>query len=157
SLRQAISSAPPGETIVVPANTYTLTSQELEIEKSLVIAGAGPGATIISSGGPFRVLDIFGSGHNVTISGVTIRNGREGTAGGVAEGGGLRNEEANVTLQNVVVSGNHADVSGNGIEPSGGIAKGGGIFSNEGSFILENSTVSGNSAASSGANEGSGG
>jgi hypothetical protein len=34
TIRQAISDAPPGETIVVPAGTYTLTSDELTIERA---------------------------------------------------------------------------------------------------------------------------
>ena len=82
SLRQAISDAAPGETIVVPANTYTLSSDELTIEKSLTIAGHGAADTTISSGGPFRVFDVSGPGNSVTISGVTIRNGHEGTPEG---------------------------------------------------------------------------
>lgn len=154
SLRQAISDAAPGETIVVPANTYTLSSDELTIEKSLTIAGHGASDTTVSSGGPFRVFDVSGLGNNVTISGLTIRNGHEGAPKGVAEGAGLRNEKANLTLQNVVVTDNHLDVSGKSSGEDGGIAEGGGIFSNEGSFTLEGSTVSGNSATALGAGGG---
>ena len=51
SLRQAISDAPPGETITVPAGTYTLTSDELTIEKSLTISGNSASDTIVRSGG----------------------------------------------------------------------------------------------------------
>jgi hypothetical protein len=157
SLRQAISDAAPGETIVVPANTYTLSSDELTIEKSITIAGHGAADTTISSGGPFRVLDVSGPGNNVTISGITIRNGHEGAPGGVAEGAGLRNEKANLTLLSVVVTDNHVDVSGNSSGQGGGIAEGGGILSKEGSLTLEGSTVSGNSATAQGAAGGGGG
>ncbi len=157
SLRQAISDAAPGETILVPANTYTLSSDELTIEKSLTIAGHGAADTTISSGGPFRVFDVSGPGNSVTISGVTIRNGHEGTPGGVAEGAGLRNEKANLTLQNVVVTDNHLNVSGTSSGQNGGVAEGGGILSNEGSFTLEGSTVSGNSATALGAGGGGNG
>jgi hypothetical protein len=157
SLRQAISDAAPGETIVVPANIYTLSSDELTIEKSLTIAGHGAADTTISSGGPFRVFDVSGPGNNVTIIGVTIRNGHEGAPGGVAEGAGLRNEKANLTLQNVVVTDNHLDVSGKSSGQNGGVAEGGGILSNEGSFTLEGSTVSGNSATALGAGSGGNG
>jgi hypothetical protein len=157
SLRQAINEAAPGETIVVPANTYTLSSDELTIEKSLTIAGQGATGTTISSGGPFRVFDVSGAGNNVTISGITIRNGHEGSPGGVAEGAGLRNEKANLTLLSVVVTDNHVDVSGNSSGQGGGIAEGGGILSKEGSLTLEGSTVSGNSATARGAGGGGGG
>src|SRR5258708_2598329 len=88
SLRQAIIDAPAGETIVVPPGTYTLTSDELTIEKSLTISGHSSADTIIRSGGAFRVFDIAGAGNSVTISGVTIRDGHEGAPGGVAEGCG---------------------------------------------------------------------
>ena len=157
SLRQAISDAAPGETILVPANTYTLSSDELTIEKSLTIAGHGAADTTVSSGGPFRVFDVSGPGNSVTISGITIRNGHEGAPGGVAEGAGLRNEKANLTLQNVVVTDNHLDVSGKSSGQNGGVAEGGGILSNEGSFTLEGSTVSGNSATALGAGSGGNG
>ena len=42
-LRQAIVDAGPGDGIVVPAGTYTLTTGELAIAKSLTIAGLGGG------------------------------------------------------------------------------------------------------------------
>jgi len=156
SIRQAISDAPPGETIVVPAGTYTLTSDELTIEKSLTISGHASGDTIIRSGGPFRVFDIAGAGNSVTISGVTIRDGHEGEPGGIAEGGGIRNEEANLTLQSVVVTDNHADVNGDS-GGGGGIAEGGGIYNKGGALSLENTTVSGNSATAVGGSGGGGG
>ena len=88
SIRQAIADAPPGETIVVPAGTYTLTSDELTIEKSLTISGHAPADTIIRSGGPFRVFDVGGAGNNITISGVTIRDGSLVDAGRRRGGGG---------------------------------------------------------------------
>src|SRR5215469_2060442 len=86
SIRQAITDAPPGETIVVPAGTYTLTSDELTIEKSLTISGHAAADTVIRSAGPFRVFDIAGAGNNVTISGVTIREGSLSGPSGFLEG-----------------------------------------------------------------------
>ena len=98
----------------MPAGTYTLTSDELTIEKSLTIAGHAAADTIIRAGGAFRVFDIGGAGNNVTISGVTIRDGNLNDPGGVEDGGGVRNEKANLTLQNVVLTNNRIDVSGTG-------------------------------------------
>jgi hypothetical protein len=157
SLRQAISEAAPGETIVVPADTYTLTSDELTIEKSLTISGAGAAGTIIRSGGAFRVLDIAGPGTSVTISGVTVRDGHVGNPGGTAEGGGLRNEQASLTLRNVVVTSNHLEVNGTSAGENGGTAIGGGIMSEGGALTLEDSAVSGNSATALGAGSGGNG
>ena len=157
SIRQAIADAPPGETIVVPAGTYTLTSDELTIEKSLTISGHAPADTIIRSGGPFRVFDVGGAGNNITISGVTIRDGSLVTPGGVEEGAGLRNEEANVTLQNAVVTNNRADVSGTGSGDGGGVAEGGGVYSEDGALVLDGVSVTGNAVLANGAGGGGNG
>src|ERR1700761_3963579 len=54
SLRQAIADAAPGDTIVVPGGTYTLTSGALAIAKSLTISGAGASRTTISNGATDR-------------------------------------------------------------------------------------------------------
>jgi hypothetical protein len=156
TLRQAIADAPPGETIVVPAGTYTLTSDELTVEKSLTIAGHAAADTIIRAGGAFRVLDVGGLGNNITISGVTIRDGNVAEAGGTTEGGGIRNEKANLTLSEVVVTNNRADASGES-GGGGGNAEGGGIASNGGSLTIENSTISSNSAIAAGGSGGGGG
>jgi hypothetical protein len=156
SLREAIAGAPPGETIEVPAGTYTLTSDELTVEKSLTISGHGSADTIIRSGGAFRVFDVGGIGNNVTIRGVTISDGHEGEPGGIAEGGGIRNEEASLTLQSVVVTNNRADVNGES-GGGGGIAEGGGIYSESGALALENTIVSGNAATAVGGSGGGGG
>ena len=48
SLRAAIAVASPGDTIVMPALSVSLTSGQLEINKSLTIAGAGARSTSIS-------------------------------------------------------------------------------------------------------------
>ena len=93
-LRFHINNAAPGDTIVIPPFTITLTggaaedanaSGDLDITKSLTIQGAGEGMTIIDGGGIDRVFDIiFADG--VNISGMTIRNGKEtidGFGGGI--------------------------------------------------------------------------
>jgi hypothetical protein len=76
----------------------------------------------------------------VTISGVTLRNGRPGnrTGGGIFNGGGT------LTLVNSVVSGNSALAGG-------GIVSGGGGITNFATLTLINSTVSGNSTIGQGA------
>jgi hypothetical protein len=155
SLRQAIVDAAPGETIVVPANTYTLTSAELAIAKSLRIAGHGAGDTILRAGGAFRVVNVSGAGNEVTISGVTIRDGAVESPGGVAKGGGVLVKEASVTLEHVVVTNNHVDVDGAAGKP-GGIAGGGGIYS-EGTLELVDSAVTANTASAVGGSGSSGG
>jgi hypothetical protein len=149
SLREAISDASAGETIAVPAGTYTLTSGELVIAKSLTIAGSGAGSTIVRAGGASRVFNVSGSGNEVTISGLTIREGAVEKLDGTAHGGGVFNEDASLTLENVVVRDNHADANGTSGE-FGGIADGGGIYNLGGTVDLRDSTVLANVASAVG-------
>jgi hypothetical protein len=149
SLRELIAHSAPGQTIIVPAGTYTLTQGELMIAKDLTISGHGAGDTVISGGGASRVFEVNGDRAsdriNVTISGVTIRDGVASNPSGFAEGGGVLNLNANLTLQNVVVANNKADASGsNGTR--GGEVFGGGIANVEGTLKLLDSNVISNSA-----------
>jgi hypothetical protein len=127
SLRQAIADAAPGETIVLPAGTYSLTQGELPIGKDLTISGHGPGDTVISGGGSSRVFHVTRGRAvvEVTISGVAIRDGV--VRGGEADGGGVHVQVGTaLTLRDVVVANNLAD---------GSIATGGGISSDEGGAL----------------------
>jgi hypothetical protein len=155
SLRQATEEAPPGETINVPAGTYTLTSESLVIVKGLTIAGSGAGSTIVRAGGQFRVLVAAGE-FDLTISGLTIRDGNEVDAGGIVQGGGILSSGVRLTLRNVVVTGNTANGDG-AAGQNGGIVQGGGLFQAGGSLTLVESTISGNNALARGASEQAGG
>ena len=79
-----------------------------------------------------------GVGHDVTIAGVTVRDGS-----GVTDGAGIYNNEANLSLREVVIADNHASADG---EPGqfGGIANGGGIRSIGGSLRIVDSAIRGN-------------
>ena len=135
SLRGAIAVANSGDTINIPAGTYTLTlDAELSIDKNLTLNGAGSGDTIIqvatsSADATSRVFNI--TGVTVAISGVAVQNGNTGD-----DGDGILNS-GTLTLTNSTVSGNTAS------------NEGGGIF-NYGTLTLTNSTVSGNTASRDG-------
>src|SRR5436190_4264483 len=111
SLRDAIANAAPGETInFASGGTITLTSGELLIDKDLIISGPGADNLLIQrstdSGTPnFRIFDVLSG--NVTISGLTVSNGRADTGGGIYGQGDL-------TLNDCTVSGNFATESGGG-------------------------------------------
>ena len=158
SLREAIAAASSGDTVVVPAGTYTLTlGIELTIDKSLTVDGAGADKTIIQAATEPRVADsrVFkvNSG-TVTISGVSVRHGKTSAkAAGISNFGTL-------TLTNSTVSNNTghegAGIYNNGTltvtestvsdnEAVGGGSRGGGIY-NAGTLTLSGSTVSSNSA-----------
>jgi hypothetical protein len=145
SLRQAIADAAPGETITVPAGGYTLSSAELLIAKSLTLAGAGAASTTIQAAGTFRVIKVTGSGTDVTISGVKIRNGHQ--EGNPALGGGVLDEGAKLTLKEARVVENVASSPGaNGFARGGGVAVTGG-----GALTLVEADLSGNTATAAAA------
>src|SRR6478672_11491327 len=144
SLRESVATAPPGETIVLPAGTYTLTSGPLSIkEKSVTIAGHTAADTIIRAGGAFRVIEILGPA-DVALSGVTIRDGN--ISAGAGEGVGILSVLADLTLRNSVVTNNTASLNGAPGSP-GGVAEGVGILFVTGRLTMVETTVSNNIAS----------
>ncbi len=163
SLREAIASAIPGDTInFVVTGTITLTTGELLISKDLTISGPGAGSLAVSGNNASRVFHIFTS-KTVTISGMTIQNGNIPTGQG---GGGISNW-GTLTLNNVVVKNNtvngttSSDIGGGILNEGDGrkltlnnstvrgntADRGGGIFNSGGSTLsATNSTISGNTA-----------
>jgi hypothetical protein len=146
SLRQAIVEAGAGETITVPSGTYSLSSEPLAIEKNLTLAGAGSGATIIRSVGPYRVFNIEPAAAaqiEVTLTDMMIRDGR--VFAKTAQGGGILAIKANLVLRRVRLTGNIAD--SNGEEGgAGGSSFGGGAFVLEGALTVSDSEIYGNTA-----------
>lgn len=129
--------------IILPSGTITLTiagtgednsaTGDLDIKSNLFITGTGSATTIIDGGGLDRVIHIVGvypsPEYNVTISGVTLRNGNV-----LATGGGILSSESTLTLNDVVLFANTASTGG-GLGNVGGDAR----------VTLNNSTVSSNS------------
>ena len=161
SLRQALADANDGDTINFSVNgTITLTSGELQINKSVTISGPGANVSAVNGNTASRVFYIS-PGKTVTISGLTITNGA--APGPNRSGGGIYNDQANLTLTHCTISGNSADQgSGGGIfnygYPGGAMLTitnstisgnwawpGGGIFNDEGTVMINKSTMSGNS------------
>jgi predicted outer membrane repeat protein len=176
SLRQAIidANASPGPDIInVPAGTYVLTipgtnenaaaTGDLDITDDATINGAGATATIIDANAIDRVFEVRGTATAVTMSGLTVRNGRvDGTSGTL--GGGINvATNATLTLVDVVVTAN-TSLAGAGIASNGAIVldhaavtnnvnnsannSGGGIRGT--TLTATDSTISGNSAPGQG-------
>ncbi len=129
--------------IILPAGEYILliagvdedaaAQGDLDITGNLTIEGAGADRTFVNANDIDRVFHILGS-TNVTISGLSIRNGTvAGAGGGVLNAGTL-------TLNDVIVSDNIT---------SGASGTGGGIH-NTGTLQLTNTTIDNNTAAQSG-------
>jgi hypothetical protein len=173
SLRDRINVAVNGDVISVPFCTLTLAGMAGEdanvagdldiINKNVTIIGTGPGRTIIDGGALDRVFDIRGNSQ-VTLIGMTIRNGREPNNG---SGGGIRvGAMARLTLVNVVLSGNDNTPGGAGgaITVDGGTLaldhvilrdnasfRGGGLSTEVGATVrITNSVIADNRADASG-------
>ena len=161
SLREAIASGDSGDSITVPAGTYTLTlGTELVINKNLTLTGAGSGDTIIQAAATpgtatSRVFNITAG--SVAISGVTIRHGKlNGNGAGInnsgtltvtsstvgnnvgTEGGGIFNDGGTLTITDSTVTDNSAGTEG------------GGIFNDGGTLTATDSAVSDNNAGTDG-------
>jgi len=143
SLREAIAKAAVNDTITVPSGLITLTSGPLTVENTLTIVGAGSSATTISGNDASRVFTITAiTGTKVTLRGLTVTHGKDPQGAGIKASG-------EVTLQDVVVKGNHA--GGDGVAGSGGgIDLDAGTYQLIESFVSENTAGGGVKAAGSG-------
>jgi CSLREA domain-containing protein len=159
--------------------TINLASQLPTITDALTINGPGADLLTINAGNGadntfgtgdgFRIFNIEDGDDltqiDVTISGLTLTGGDVGPGDLNGAGGAIRNRE-NLTLSNIVISGNAAVYnSGGGIENRGGLTVasstiadnrasrgGGGIYHNGfwGSLSVRDSTLSGNTARDGG-------
>jgi hypothetical protein len=137
TIGHAISLASSGDSIIVAAATYT---ENLTIGISMKILGSGANQTVIDGGGKGRVLNI--SNGNVTLFGVTIRNGVAQYGAGIFNGGTL-------SVIASTISGNNAKAVRYCLYRqicSGAV--GGGI-SNGGTLTISSSAVVNNSAQGS--------
>jgi len=160
--------------------TYTLNASDSDtdgpnglpsINSSITINGNGATIQRDSAGGTpdFRIFHVAATG-NVTMSGMTIRNGLADNGGGMTirngladNGGGIWNK-GTLTMRDCTVSGNEATISGGGIYTGQGIPNtltmtdctisgnkagddGGGIFSWDDATELTNCTISTNNAS----------
>ncbi|QIL73929.1 IPTL-CTERM sorting domain-containing protein (plasmid) [Diaphorobacter sp. HDW4B] len=170
SLRQALADANANsgaDTIDFAAGltgTITLTSGELNVSDSVTLQGPGPNLLTISGNNASRVLYLYNGASllDVTISGLTI------SQGAANNGAGIFDNDENLTLDNVVLSGNKATVDGGGLWADGfsmtltvrnstitgntSGQNGGGIYVEDtgGLLLIRNSTISNNQAAKHG-------
>jgi hypothetical protein len=123
SLREALASAQPGETITFAPSlanqTITLTSGQLEITENLTIDGANAPGLTISGNNASRVffvrLDPNFNPLNVTLRNLIVANGRSGGTGEEGVGGGIRtSNDTNLTVENTVWRNNVATGDGGG-------------------------------------------
>jgi hypothetical protein len=127
------------------AGTITLntSSSDLEVTNNVVIAGPGADLLQIDGNQAIRVLHV-GSGAEVSLSGLSIQNGKI-VLSGVADGGGGIFNEGTLSLTNCLVTNNQVTVSLAGTGNETLYCQGGGIF-NTGTITLDHCTLSDNSA-----------
>lgn len=126
-LKSILSELSDGGVLCLSAGTYPA---NLWIERSVTIRGSG--SVILDGTHKKSTVAVAGEQINVTIEGVTLRNG-DGTAGG--HGGNLWvGADANVTLRDVTIE--------NGTSSENG---GGGFLAHEGTLLLERCRVVKNS------------
>ncbi|MFD9411247.1 hypothetical protein ACFWBN_30070 [Streptomyces sp. NPDC059989] len=170
AITQANTTPGPAVLILSPRCTYTLTTPNpVDPDNGLPIVTSeiniiGNASTIRRvSTADFRILKLQGPGGRLTLSNLTIRDGRDASGG--EGGGGISNENGQLTLNSVQVTRNWTTQSGagGGIASSGTLTirnstlsfnistanNGGGIFS-FGTTTLSNTTVNGNTARDSG-------
>ncbi|HEV3343358.1 MAG TPA: hypothetical protein VG125_23505 [Pirellulales bacterium] len=174
SLRAEIAAAAAGDTIVfapgLDGQTVTLTSGELDINKSLTINGPGAGQLAVSGGNASRVFEVDGATTIVTLSGLTISHGDSGGGTLYGAGGGILNYGGMLTLSGCTVSQNLATEGGGIYNSSGTLTvsgcmlsgnsalEGGGLYNNAGATAtIVNGTLSGNIASGGDYDEGDGG
>jgi CSLREA domain-containing protein len=157
SLRDAVFVANPGDIVSVPAGTYILTQGQIQIDKDLIVAGAGARTTIVDGNQADRIFDILSGA--VEITDLTLTRGLAFGYGGAIQnqgslrllrstvkenfalfaGGGIATYSGRLTVDQSTLSGNFAVLGG-------GIAQ----FGTGGEATIVNSTLSGNVAQATG-------
>jgi hypothetical protein len=128
TIRHAISLASSGDSIMIAAAIY---KENLTINFSLKLIGAGASTTIVDGRGINIVVYAATSNAHIELSNLTIRNGF------APLGGGILNDAAVMNIDNSNISGNVAE------DPSSDSPGGGGIY-NFGTMTINNSSVSQN-------------
>jgi CSLREA domain-containing protein len=131
-----------GTSAVPVTGTVNLTGALPTLSTNIQIVGPGADKFTVrrDTGGDYRIFTVNLGSTVVTISGITISNGKAPSA--ESAGGGIRKSQGTLTVANTTISGNSADLAG------------GGIYSIQGDLTVTNSTISGNSATGSGAQGG---
>jgi CSLREA domain-containing protein len=146
AIQEANFNSPQPDTINFSGVTgqITLTSALPVITDSVTINGPGADQLAIDGADTFRVLEAQ-NGTTTSISGLTIQHGKAPVTGGntFANAAGILSG-GDMTLDGVVVSNNHAAVTG--AAAADVEAVGGGIESGGGTFTLVHSTVKDNDA-----------
>jgi Calx-beta domain len=155
TIQAAVTAASAGDTIQVAAGTY---AEHVTVNKNLTVNGAGAALTFVDGTQTGTVFTVNTAA--VSLSGMTIANGKTS-----ANGGGIFNNGATLSVNGCTIGNNSANGDGGGIANDNGTlnvtsstvssnfaASGGGGISNSnaGTLSVANSTVNNNSAVNDG-------
>lgn len=158
---------PSSDTITISVTgTINLTGVLPALTSDMSLVGPGSSQLTVrrDTGGDYRIF--FDNNRNVSISGMTVTNGKtaDGTTGlfggGTESGGGIEQAGGSMNLIDVVITGNRTgdgglSTGGSGFE--GGSSGGGGGLSSGGNLTMTNCVVSNNFTGIGGKGAGSGG
>jgi CSLREA domain-containing protein len=166
SLRDAVATAAPGDTIQIPAGHYVLTLGRIDITKDLTLAGSGARTTVIDGNASSKIFSIVGI-FNVELDDLSLVNGNDTEGGAISaisftppavlaltirrctfannqtsfQGAAMNLQRVALTIEDSTFSNNHA-----------GFFSGGGAISALGvGGSIVNSTFSGNTAGTASA------
>lgn len=131
SIKDAVAAAQPCDTILVAAGTY---KENIEIDKSLSIKGAGEDKTIVDGSNKHGSVFVIGSTNpdiKVTLSDIKIQNGQNSPD----KGGGILNS-GTLLVSRCTITGNAARYGGGVYNVVPGVSK----------LTVSHSTISGNTA-----------
>lgn len=121
TIQAAVDAAAHGQIVCVLAGTYSENIViDVDSDSLEMLSDSGPDTTVLDGGGQGSVVSISGSEGEVVVGGFTITNG-SGTSvtdddGNTSvRGGGVYIDTKNVSIKNVVVTGNTADDLGGGV------------------------------------------
>ncbi|MCP3981616.1 MAG: hypothetical protein GY716_20140 [bacterium] len=160
SLRNALAFASPGQAITFGVSGVIPVVGELVVDKNLIIAGPGADVLELNGGTINRVFHVT-SGAQVSISGLTLRDGNATNGGGAMriEGGSdveliacdVRGNQTSTSGGGIVSFGSDVTITRSVIRNNNAASNGGGVYLSHGSVTISSSTISGNQANYGGA------
>lgn len=161
TITAALAAASAGDTVAVAPGTYV---EDLQLVSGVTLLGTGtPDQVIVQGTGATSVIRGLALGAQTRLVSLTVRGGIGSDVGGTRVGGGIYVETSQLSLRDVQVVENQADLGGGlcaesanvtwigGTLTSNQATLGGGLFVSKGSLSLSGVPAAGNRAGSGGA------
>jgi CSLREA domain-containing protein len=144
SVRDAVATANPGDTVQIPAGHYVLTLGNITITQSLTLAGSGARTTVIdgnnTSGGASGGIFNMRAAISVEFDDMSLINGIADQAGGAISALGLIVSNPPLVINPVVLTIRRCTIANNQVTSG----QAGGVQIQLGTLVIEDSTFSNN-------------